>query len=48
MGIDVAFFVEQLLDQLLVADDNGGVVVSFERKKAAILLGPLGEPTRIT
>lgn len=48
MGIYVALFVQQRLDQFLVADDDGGVVISLQREKATIFLRPPGKPTEIT
>jgi hypothetical protein len=35
---NVALFVKQCLDQLLIVDDDGGIVISFQREKAAVFL----------
>jgi hypothetical protein len=46
--IDVTLLVQEFLDQFPVTDDDGGVVISLQSEKSAILLGPFGKPVQFT
>lgn len=43
VGVEVALAVNEVLDELTVREDNGGVLEALEGVDATILLSPLGE-----
>jgi hypothetical protein len=45
--VEVALAVDEVLDELAVREDNGGVLEALEGVDAAILLSPLGEAVRL-
>ena len=42
VAVECTFLVEEILDVLPVADHEGGILEPFQRKDAAVFLGPFG------
>ena len=43
MRVDIAFLVNQRLDEAAICEDDGGVTETFEREYGTVFAGPLRE-----
>jgi len=44
LGVNAGLFVDELLNEFAICENDGGSGAELERKDAAILLSPLCEP----